>query len=85
MNNLGLSKTMYWATVALIVPILGELFVDGWNWGVSEFIFAWVFFVVMGTSIKLAMRQISNPKLRVLVGILVFLLFAFIWGILATG
>lgn len=76
-------KIMGWAGVALIIPLLGNLFVEGWNWSWNEFLFAWVFWVVMATSILFVTRKAG--KYKWLVGIAVFLIFAGIWVTLATG
>ncbi len=85
MKTLGIHKIMLWSLVALIVPLLGNQFVDGWNWDWHEFVFAWTFFVIMGTTIKLGMRQVSGTKYRAVVGVGLFLVFAGIWVMLATG
>ena len=85
MKTLGVPKIMLWSLVALIVPLLGSQFVEGWSWRWNEFVFAWVFFVVMGTTIKLGMRQVSGTKYQVVVGVALFLVFAGIWVMLATG
>lgn len=76
-------KIMAWATVALVIPILGNQFVDGWNWGWNEFVFAWVFWVVMATSILFITRKFN--KYKFLIGAMVFLAFASLWVMLATG
>ncbi len=76
-------KIMGWAAVALVIPLLGNQFVDGWNWSWHDFIFAWVFWVIMATSILFVTRRFS--KYKIVIGILVFLIFAAIWGMLATG
>ena len=76
-------KIMGWAAVALIIPLLGNQFVDGWNWSWNDFLFAWVFWVVMATTILLVTRRVV--RYRVVVGVAVFLAFATIWAILATG
>ncbi len=85
MKNLNISRIMLWSAAVLIIPLLGNLLVEGWNWSWHDFVFAWVFFVVMGTTIKFAMSRVSNAKYRVAAGVLVFLVFAAIWGMLATG
>ena len=74
---------MGWAAVALIIPLLGNQFVEGWNWGWNEFVFAWVFWVIMGTTILFLTRRFT--KHRVIIGTIVFLAFASIWVMLATG
>ncbi len=76
-------KIMGWATVALIIPLLGNQFVDGWNWNWNEFVFAWVFWVIMGTTILFVTKQFT--KYRGVIGLVVFLAFATIWVMLATG
>lgn len=76
-------KIMGWAAVALIIPLLGNKFVDGWSWGWNDFLFAWVFWVVMASSILYATKQSS--KYKMVIGIVVFLAFASVWAMLATG
>jgi hypothetical protein len=76
-------KIMGWAAVALIIPLLGSQFVEGWNWHWNDFVFAWVFWVVMATAIVFATRRVT--KYRLIIGTIVFLVFAAIWVMLATG
>ena len=76
-------KIMGWAAVALIIPLLGNQFVEGWNWNWNEFVFAWVFWVVMVTTILFVARRFI--KHRVVIGTVVFLIFVAIWVMLATG
>ncbi len=76
-------KIMAGATVALLIPILGNTFVDGWNWDWHDFLFAWVFWVVMGTTILLVTRRYK--KHAWLIGMHTFLCFAAVWALLATG
>lgn len=73
------------AALALTVPICGQLFVKGWNWGIGEFLFAWVFFVILGLVYTFGTITITHVYAKRLYGILVVLLFAFIWIRLATG
>lgn len=76
-------KTMSGAAIALIIPLLGNRFVEGWNWSWHDFIFAWVFWVVMALSIIFMIKKF--PRYKLLVGTVVFLCFAAIWAMLATG
>ena len=73
------------STVALIIPILGALFVNGWSWGVLDFVFAWVFFNILGVTYTFVTNKIASRGWRIVVGILVIALFAFVWIRLATG
>lgn len=76
-------KIMVGAALALIIPLLGNIFVEGWNWSLTDFIFAWVFWVVMGTTILFATKRCS--RYQWLVGIVIFLCFVALWVLLATG
>jgi hypothetical protein len=73
------------STIVLIIPILGQLFVRGWNWGLSDFIFAWVFFNVLGITYTFVTNKIDHRAGKVAAGIVIIALFAFVWIKLATG
>lgn len=76
---------MLWSAAALVIPLLGNRLIDGWNWSIGDFAFAWAFLVIMGMSMLLATKWISNPAYRVGVGGVIFIAFAGIWVMLATG
>ena len=78
-------KIAIWSTVALIIPILGQLFVGGWNWGLGDFVFAWVFFNLLGLTSIFVMNKITHQRGKIAACIIVIIIFAFIWGMLATG
>ena len=73
------------STLALIIPILGMLFVSGWSWGATDFIFAWIFFNVLGFVFTLITNKVSHRGWKIAAGLFVIALFAFIWIRLATG
>jgi hypothetical protein len=81
--NKSLLKITSWATVALIIPFLGNQFIEGWNWSWNDFVFAWVFWVVMFITILFCIKRFT--KHRAIIGTVVFLFFAAIWVMLATG
>jgi hypothetical protein len=76
-------KIMGWAAVALIIPLLGNQFVEGWNWSWNDFVFAWVFWVIMASTILFMTRRFTQH--RVIIGSAIFIFFAAIWVMLATG
>lgn len=85
MKKKTITKTMLWAAVALIVPLCGQLFVDGWNWQWHEFLFAWVFFVVLGLTSSFVTSRFASRSWKIITGVAVFLAFAAVWVLLATG
>lgn len=73
------------ATLALIIPLLGQLFVKGWDWSVGEFVFAWIFFIILGTVVTWITSKIVHLVFKIGVGVLIIVVFAYVWVRLATG
>lgn len=78
-------KILVKSTVALLIPVLGQMFVNGWNWGLGDFVFAWVFFNLLGITYTFVQNRINNRAWKILVGLIVIGIFAFVWIRLATG
>lgn len=71
--------------IILLIPLFGEIFIDGWNWGLGGFVFATVFFIFTGLIYSFGVSRIRNKTGRITVGILIALVLASIWVMLATG
>ena len=78
-------KIVRWSTLALVIPALGQLFVSGWNWGLGDFAFAWVFFNIFGLAYVFVTNKITHRKAKILAGVTVTAVFVFVWIMLATG
>lgn len=76
-------KIMGYAFCALSIPLAGNLLIEGWNWTPFDFIFAWVFWVGTALTILIVVRR--YPIYGTYIGIAIFNLFVFLWGLLATG
>lgn len=85
MNKKQVIRVVSWATAALVIPIIGQLFVEGWNWGLGDFAFAWGFFNLLGFTYILVTNKISNHRVRIVAGLVVIAAFTFVWIRLATG
>jgi hypothetical protein len=85
MQREQMRNIVMWSTAALIIPILGQLLVEGWNWGWNEFLFAWVFFNIFGFTSVFITNKITHRigKIAIAIGITAF--FTLIWVMLATG
>ena len=73
------------ATLLLIIPLLGNNFVNGWNWTLGDFIFAWIMFAFFGLAYVLVSRKMNNPAYKTAVGIAVITSFLLIWINAAVG
>ncbi len=82
------NKAKKWAKFALcmlIIPILGMIFVDGWNWQWNDFAFMFAFIFIIGMAYEFVVSHIDNKKYKLLIGILFIIGALAIWGRLATG
>jgi len=69
----------------LLIPLFGNIFVDGWNWDLFDFIVMGSLFFIIGLAIDLAVRKITNPFRRTIaIGAIIFALIL-IWVELAVN
>lgn len=70
--------------VMLLVPLFGNLFIEGWDWGVGDFIVMGALLFVTGLAIDFAVRKLNRPLYRVIaVGAIVMMLIL-LWAELAV-
>ncbi len=69
----------------LLIPAFGNYFVEGWNWGVEDFVFAAVMLFTAGLGFELARTMIKNIAHRTIVILGIIMIFLFIWVELAVG
>ncbi|HEY8993472.1 MAG TPA: hypothetical protein VIM71_02205 [Lacunisphaera sp.] len=71
--------------VLLLIPITGQLTVDGWNWKWHGFVFAWAVFTFMTWFIRfLVTRPVANLPYKIAVGLAVVTGFLITWSTLAA-
>lgn len=58
---------------------------QGWNWSLGDFVFAWVFFVVLGLTYTFVTSKITQRVYKIVVGVAVISFYTLVWVILATG
>lgn len=69
----------------LIVPIVASFFVSGFNWGFFDFVFAFCMFTIFQFIYHILIRHFANKLSKDFIAFIVILVFAIIWGTLATG
>lgn len=79
-NRISVKAIMFGALILLLIPLVAMFFSDEWNWGIMDFVFAWVMFTLAGLSYKFLTRHVNSAVQRVALAVLVFLVFLFIWG-----
>ena len=68
----------------LLIPVFGNLYIDGWNWSPFDFLIMGALLFVVGLAIDLAARKIADPMQKTLaIGGIIFV-FLVIWTQLAV-
>src|SRR5690606_21061001 len=68
----------------LLIPLFGNLFVDGWNWSIPGFIVVGALLFGTGLLIDFVARKIRNPFYRSLTIIAIVLALVLFWVELAV-
>lgn len=69
----------------LFACLIANFSVDGWNWGVLDFVFAAVMFAGVGIAIDFAAQRIQHPAQRMAAYVVIILAFLVVWAELAVG
>lgn len=85
MKNKRVIRAFVIPAILLIVPILGSLTVEGWNWGWNDYLFAYVIWTVFGQTYVFLTKNTSDKNKKIAIGFSVFSVLAIIWVVLATG
>lgn len=85
MNNRSLLPVFLVPTVLLLIPLAGNMFVDGWDWEPGSFVFAWAMMTGVGLAYRLATRKTGSTAYRIATGIALLAGFMIVWGNLAVG
>ncbi len=85
MNNINFKENTFWALAFLLIPVIGSIFVDGWVWGLGDYVFAFVFFFVAGVIYQFFVKKVQSSKNKVWAILGLTILFMSIWAELAVG
>lgn len=68
----------------LLIPVFGNLFVEGWDWGVFDFVLMGALLYATGLAITFVTRKIADPMYRVLACGVILLILIVLWAELAV-
>lgn len=77
-------RTVIGVGLILLIPVFGNIYVEGWNWGPMDFLFMGGLLFITGMSISLAASNITNLTLRAITIIGIVMAFIAIWTELAV-
>ncbi len=84
MQKKNITRILTIVVLILLIPAFGNMFVDGWNWGVFDFITMGALLFVTGLAIDFAARKITNRTYRVFAIIVIVLGLIALWTELAV-
>ncbi len=85
MQKKNIIRVLFITLLILLIPVFGNLYVDGWNWGPGEFAFGFVIIFGTGLLLEYAILKIGKPTYRILACAGIVFAFLAIWVTLATG
>ncbi|MDP5140834.1 MAG: hypothetical protein NWP83_10260 [Spirosomaceae bacterium] len=72
-------------TVLLSIPLIAIQFTDQVNWVVSDFIVMALLLFSVGLACEITIRNVQNPKFRVLISLIILIAFMLVWVELSVG
>lgn len=69
----------------LLIPLYGNFFVEGWNWGFFDFVFMGLLLFVTGLGIDFVSKKFTNPIYRLLAICTVIFGFLLVWGAMVAN
>ena len=70
--------------IILLVPVFGNLFVEGWNWGPLDFVIIGPLLFLTGLAIDIVSQKLTNPIYKILAVIIIIGVLMAIWVELAV-
>jgi hypothetical protein len=83
------AKNVIWIAIGtgliLLVPLVAMQFTDEVNWSLADFIVAGALVFGTGLAYELIVRKVQNKNRRLIVGVVLALVFLYLWAELAVG
>lgn len=73
------------AAFLLLVPLFAELFLEGMDWGLFDFVAAWILLFGAGFTYRLIARKVNNITYKAATGVAVATALFLVWSNLAVG
>jgi cation transport ATPase len=71
--------------VFLMLPVIGMMISENVNWSIADFVIAAILLSIGGLGVDLIFSKLKTRRARILTLMIVFVLFALVWGELAVG
>lgn len=85
MKNKRLYINIFAITVLLSIPLVAMQFSDEVNWTISDFLLMGGLLLGTGLAIELTIRNVSNPKYRLVISMIILTILVLVWVELSVG
>lgn len=85
MKDKGLIAVLVVPVLLLLIPLAGNLFVDGWDWDWPSFVLAWAMMAGVGFAYLFVTSRTGSVAYRIATGIALLAGFMIVWGNMAVG
>jgi len=80
------SKVIAGVIVAvLMLPVIGMMISENVNWSLADFVIAVILLSIVGLGVDFIYSKLKTRRARMVALMIVFMLFALVWGELAVG
>ncbi|HEU0085976.1 MAG TPA: hypothetical protein VFQ59_03415 [Candidatus Paceibacterota bacterium] len=84
MQSINYQKIAIIVAIILLIPLFGNFFLEGFDWGVMDFAIMGILLFITGIAIDYAMKKFQNPIYRVLTATIIIFIFLAIWAELSV-
>jgi hypothetical protein len=85
MRHMNILRVALIVGLILLIPLFGNIFIEGWDWSLFDFVVMGALLFVTGIAIDAAARKIEDPGGRAFTIIMIVGALIAIWTELAVG
>lgn len=71
--------------ILLLIPLVMSFFVEGFNWGFFDFVFAFSMFFIFQMIYQIFAIKLKSKSAKIILSAIILSIFLIIWITLATG
>lgn len=83
-ENINVRRVATIVGLILLIPLMGNIYVEGWRWGFFDFVVMGTLLFGTGLAIEYAIKKFKNPVYKVLACLTIVLVLLLVWVELAV-
>lgn len=78
-------RSLLISSTLLVIPFIASMFVDGWNWSISDFVYAWIMFSAASIAFTFMFTSMRNFFYKIAMAAAIVGAFTLVWVNGAVG